>query len=93
MKSSSAGRFWESEVEGGVEMDGRVETREWIQWAVVRVLMVSWEEVEEERAMIEQVRKRMSSRMSAAALLMPRVSKMSMKRTFDVIRGDSMAVG
>lgn len=74
-----------------MEMEGRAETRSWIQWAVVRSFMASGEmvgeeegeEEEEERAIIEQVRKRMSSRMSAAALLIPSVSKTSAKRMLD----------
>lgn len=70
---SAARAFCESSSK--VEIDGRAETRSWIQRAVVTVLMVSWAlvslEAEEgdERAIIEQVRKRISSRISAAALL------------------------
>jgi hypothetical protein len=81
-----------------VEIDGRAEMRSWIQRAVVRVLMVSWAlgwvaVEDEERAMMEHVRKRMSSRISAAALLMPSVELMSMKRMLDWRSGDSRAMG
>lgn len=76
MKSAARG-FCESSFR--VEIDGRAETRSWIQRAVVTVFMVSCALVSleaaegDERAIIEQVRKRISSRISAAALLISSV--------------------